>query len=228
MQDHNAPPVNPLPMVVWALALPMIAMEVVLGAGEAGIAGGPGAIGWRVEAITQAAVVPDLWREMWALGQFPPEHLARFVAYPFVHGTLTHAVFSVVILLALGKFVGEVLRWWAILAIFFVAAIGGGIAYAQLTTSPMPLFGGYPADYGLVGAFTYLMWLRLAGTGARQYRAFAMIGTMLAIQLIFGLLFAGGGQEWIADFAGFAVGFLLTVILVPGGVSRLRERMRQR
>lgn len=228
MQDHNAPPVNPLPMVVWALALPMIAMEVVLGLGEAGIAGGPGAIGWRVEAITQAAVVPELWREMWALGQFPPEHLARFLAYPFVHGSLTHAVFGVVILLALGKFVGEVLRWWAIALIFVASGVMGGLVYASLTTSPMPLFGAYPADYGLVGGFTYLMWLRLAGTGARQYRAFAMIGTMLGIQLIFGLLFDGSGQEWIADFTGFAVGFVMTVVLVPGGISHLRDRIRQR
>lgn len=227
MQDHNAPPLNPLPMVIWALTLPMIAMEVVLGAGEAGIAGGPGAIGWRIEAITQSAVVPDLWREMWATGQFPLQHLARFLAYLFVHGGMTHAVFAVVILLALGKFVGEVLRWWAIAVIFFAAGIAGGLVYATFTTSPIPLFGAYPGDYGLVGAFTYLMWLRLAGAGARQYRAFAMIGTMMGIQLIFGLLF-GGGQEWIADFSGFAVGFVLTVLLVPGGITRLRERIRQR
>jgi len=31
MDDRNAPPLNPLPPVVWALALPIIAMEVVLG-----------------------------------------------------------------------------------------------------------------------------------------------------------------------------------------------------
>lgn len=227
MQDRNAPPVNPLPPVVWALALPMIAMEIVLAAGEAGLAGGPQAVGWRVEAITKLAVIPDLWREMLSLGEFPLEHLARFLAYPFVHGNFTHALFGVVLLLALGKFVGDVLRWWMILVIFCVAALGGGLAYGFFTTSPMPLFGAYPGDYGLVGAFTYLMWLRLAGSGARQYRAFAMIGMMIAVQLIFGLLF-GGGQEWIADFSGFAVGFVLTVLLVPGGISRLRERLRQR
>ena len=117
---------------------------------------------------------------------------------------------------------------WLIALIFFAAGIAGGVVYATFTTSPMPLFGAYPGDYGLVGGFTYLMWLRLAGTGARQYRAFAMIGTMLGIQLIFGLLFDGSGQEWVADFTGFAVGFLLTVVLVPGGISHLRDRLRQR
>jgi len=225
MQDHNAPPLNPLPPVVWALALPMIALEIVLQIGAAGIAGGPDAVGWRVEAITKIAFVPDLWREMWALGTFPAEHMLRFVSYPFVHANLTHAAFAVVILLALGKFTAEVLRPWAVLAVFFGAVATGALAYGFLDT-PMPLFGAYPGDYGLVGAFTYLMWLRLAGSG-REYRAFSMIGILLAAQLLFGLLF-GGGLGWLADLAGFAAGFVITVLVVPGGISHLKARLRQR
>lgn len=225
MQDHTAAPLNPLPPVVWVLALPMIAMEIVLQLGTSGVAGGPDAVGWRLDAITRLAFVPDLWREMLSLGQFPPEHLARFVGYAFVHGNLTHTAFAVVILLALGKFVGEVLRFWAVLAVFFAATIGGALAYGFLA-GPQPLFGAYPGDYGLVGAFTYLMWLRLAGSG-REYRAFTMIGFLLAAQLLFGLLF-GGGQEWIADLAGFVAGFAVTILVVPGGIGRLMDRLRQR
>lgn len=225
MQDHNAPPLNPLPPVVWALALPMIALEIVLQAGEAGLAGGPMAVGWRIEAIQKAAFVPSLWQEMRAMGQFPAEHLARFVAYPFVHGSLTHAAFAVVILLALGKFVGEVLRAWAVLVVYFGAAIVGALAYGLLQTQ-VPLFGAYAGDYGLIGAFTYLMWLRLAGSG-REYRAFSMIGLLLAAQLLFGLLF-GGGQDWVADIAGFVTGFAVTILLAPGGIVRLKDRLRQR
>lgn len=225
MQDHNAPPLNPLPPVVWALALPMIALEIVLQIGEAGIAGGPEAVGWRIEAITKAAFVPDLWREMWSLDSFPAEHMARFIAYPFVHGNLTHTAFAVVILLALGKFVGEVLRFWAVLAAFFGAAVVGALAYG-LVASRVPLFGAYPGDYGLVGAFTYLMWLRLAGSG-REYRAFSMIGLLMVAQLIFGVFF-GGGMDWVADLAGFAAGFAITILVVPGGIPRLMDRLRQR
>jgi membrane associated rhomboid family serine protease len=225
MQDHNAAPLNPLPSVVWVLALPMIAMEIVLQLGASGVAGGPEAVGWRLDAITRLAFVPDLWREMLSLGQFPPEHLARFVGYAFVHGNLTHTVFAVVILLALGKFVAEVLRFWAVLAVFFAATIAGALAYG-LWAGPQPLFGAYPGDYGLVGAFTYLMWLRLVGSGS-EYRAFTMIGFLLAAQLLFGLLF-GGGQEWIADLAGFVAGFAVTILVVPGGIGRLMDRLRQR
>lgn len=225
MQDHNAAPLNPLPPVVWAMTLPMIALEIVLQLGEAGLAGGPAAVGWRLEAIQKAAFIPDLWREMWSMGQYPPEHLARLVAYPFVHGNLTHAAFAVVILLALGKFTGEVLRAWAVLVVFFGAALAGALAYGLVDTQ-VPLFGAYPGDYGLVGAFTYLMWLRLAGSG-REYRAFSMIGLLMFAQLIFGLFF-GGGPSWVADLTGFAAGFALTVLVVPGGLPRLMERLRQR
>lgn len=225
MQDHNAPPLNPLPPVVWALALPMIAMEIVLQLGTAGVAGGPDAVGWRIDAITRLAFVPDLWREMLSLRDFPPEHMARFVGYPFVHGNLTHTAFAVVILLALGKFVGEILRFWAVLVVFFGAAVVGALAYGLVATR-VPLFGAYPGDYGLVGAFTYLMWLRLAGSG-REYRAFTMIGFLLGAQLIFGVFF-GGGMDWIADLAGFAAGFGLTILVTPGGIGRMMDRIRQR
>lgn len=227
MQDHNAPPLNPLPWVVWALALPMIAMEVVLAAGKAGLAGGPQGVGWRIDAISRWSVVPDLWHEMLRLGEFSAQNMLRFISYAFVHGSLTHAVFAIVILLALGKFVGEVLRWWAVAAIFVAAAVLGGLVYASIGQARVPLFGAYPGDYGLIGAFTYLMWLRLAGTGARQYRAFSMIGLLLVAQLLFGLLF-GAGLDWVADLSGFAVGFVLTIVLVPGGIARLRQRIRQR
>ena len=225
MQDHNAPPLNPLPPVVWALALPMIALEIVVQLGAGGLVGGPAAVGWRLEAIQTAAFIPDLWREMWSFGQFPAEHMARFVAYPFVHGDLTHTAFAVVILLALGKFTGEVLPGWAVLVVFFGSAIAAALTYGAFVAQ-VPLFGAYPGDYGLVGAFTYLMWLRLAGSG-REYRAFSMIGLLMAAQLLFGLLF-GGGPAWIADLTGFAAGFALTILVTPGGIPRLMDRLRQR
>ena len=46
-----------------------------------------------------------------------------------MHGSFTHALFVVVILLALGKMVGEVFRWWAVLVVFFGAAVVGALAY---------------------------------------------------------------------------------------------------
>ncbi len=227
MQDRNAPPLNPLPVIVWILALPIIAMEVVLGLGGSGIVGGMEGAGWRLQALEQFVFSPPLMRQMIETGVYPAEHLMRLVTYVFVHGGTTHALFVVVILLALGKMVGEVFRWWAVVVVFFGAAIAGALAFMAVPGNAAPLFGGYPAVYGLIGAFTFLLWVNLAAAGANKYRAFTFIGFLLGVQLLFGLFF-GGGYEWVADLAGFACGFLLSFVVSPGGWGRVLAKMRQR
>lgn len=225
--DQNVSPLNPLPPVVWVLALPLIAMEAVLAAGEAGLVGGPSAIGWRLDALQRFAVAPELTRWMFENRVWPPEGLMRFVTYPFVQGTTTQAIFVVVILLALGKIVGEIFRWWAVLAVFFLSSIVAALGFSALPFIDAPLFGGYPGNYGLIGAFTWLMWSRLRGAGSVQYRAFTMIGFLMGVQLLFGLVF-GSGPWWIAELIGFATGFALSFLVSPGGLRHLIARMRSR
>jgi membrane associated rhomboid family serine protease len=227
MQDPNAPPLNPLPMIVWVLALPIIAMEVVLGLGGSGILGGMEGAGWRLQALERFVFSPPLMRHMIETGVYPAADVARLVTYVFVHGGTTHVLFVVVILLALGKMVGEVFRWWAVVAVFFASAVAGALAFMAVPGNDAPLFGGYPAVYGLIGAFTFLLWVNLAAVGANKYRAFTFIGFLLGIQLLFGVLF-GGGYEWVADLAGFACGFLLSFVVSPGGWGRVLAKMRQR
>jgi membrane associated rhomboid family serine protease len=183
-------------------------------------------VGWRLQALERFAFGPGILTWMVETGRWPWEQAVRIVTYPFVHGSLTHAVFAVVLLLALGKMVGEVFRWWGVLAVFFGAAVTGAVVYWAAGVEAA-LFGGYPPVYGLIGAFTFLMWVRLAAAGANRLRAFTLIGALLAIQFVFGVLF-GGGSEWIADIAGFAAGFALSFVVVPGGLARVLARLRQR
>lgn len=224
--DHNAPPLNPLPPVVWVLTLPLIAMEAVLGLERAGLVGGA-ATGWRQDAVQRFGFSPEYLRAMIEAGQYPPGGLARLVTYPLVHYDFTHALFVIVILLALGKMVAEVFRWWAVLAVFFGATVAGALAYTALPMAAGALIGGYPGDYGLIGAFTYILWVRQSRSGGNQLQAFRLIGVLMGLQLVFGLLF-GGGWDWVAELAGFASGFALSFVVSPGGVQRLRDRMRQR
>jgi membrane associated rhomboid family serine protease len=239
MNDHNAAPLNPLPPVVWALALPMIVLEVIFSLADAHLIGGSQAIGWRTGAIEAYGLFPDYWRQKVAYGAYDFDLLRRFVTYPFFYISPTNAVFAVVILLAMGKFVGEVFKWWAVLAVFFAAAIVGGLFYVTFADK-QPLFGAYPAVYGLIGAFSFLLWVRLAGTGTNQFRAFTLIGALLAFQLIFGLVFSVGamwfssldgygfGLTWIAELPGFVTGFFLSFAVSPGGFGRVMARIRQR
>lgn len=224
---HNEPPLNPLPPVVIALFLVIVGIEAAVGLGARGIVGGPEAIGWRIGLLERFAFSAEIFSWMLETGRWPIEHVLRLFSYPFVHASFTHALFAGVMLLALGKMVGEAMGSLAVLAIFFVSAAGGAVVYAVTISSTTPLIGAFPAVYGLIGGFTYLLWLRLGQLGEQQVRAFSLIGFLLLIQLIFGLLF-GSNSEWVADIAGFAIGFALSVVLVPGGWSRLVNRIRQR
>ncbi|WP_333816192.1 rhomboid family intramembrane serine protease [Tabrizicola sp.] len=227
-QDHSAAPLNPLPWVVWLLALPLIAMEVVLSLGQAGVVGGPQAVGWRLQAVERFGLFPELLKHQWSTGGQPLEELPRLVSYAMVHGSFSHALFAIVMLLALGNMVASVFRWWGVLVVFLGAVIVGGAAYGLLVPGlRMQLIGAFPGVYGLIGAFTFLIWTRLALAGANRLRAFTLIGMLLMVQLVFGLLF-GGGWDWVAEVAGFATGFLLSFVVSPGGFARVVQMIRQR
>lgn len=218
-------PVNPLPPVVVVLFLAIIGVEAAFMLGARGLIGGPGAIGWRNVAIQAYGFNAEVARWMLENGRTPPEHLLRFVSYPFVHGDFTHALFAGALLLALGKFVGEVFSGWALLALFAVSCLCGAAVFGLMAPAQPWLVGAFPGVYGLIGGFTYLMWLKLGQMGAQQYRAFTLIGVLLAIQLVFGLIF-GSNSTWIADLAGFCAGFAASFVLSPGGFARLRAKLR--
>jgi membrane associated rhomboid family serine protease len=227
MQDLNAPPLNPLPPIVWIVALPIIAMELVLSAGQYGIAGGPDAIGWRSLAVQNLAFSPELMRYFWETGRYPLDGMYRLVSYPLVHGGFTHAMFVIVIFAALGKMVGEIFRWWAVAFLLLASTIAGALAYTLVPGLKAALIGGYPAVYGLIGAFTFLMLVRQRANGGNQLGAFQLIGILLGFQLVFGAIF-GSSWDWVADVAGFITGFALSFVISPGGWTRLRDRIRQR
>ena len=234
---RNTPPLNPLPPVVWLLALPMIGLELVLSLADRGLVGGAAAVGWRAQALSRLAFSPDFWRQELANATLDAGGLWRLVSYPFVHGSAGHALFAVVLLLALGKFVAEVFRFWAVLVVFAVASVAGALAMAAVPAVHQALYGAYAGVYGLIGAFTWLVWMRLAGSGVSQFRAFTMIGILLVGQLIFGVLttvlnigqgFLGVDWSWIADLAGFGAGFVVSFAVSPGGWARVLARVRAR
>ncbi len=220
-------PINPLPPVVVLLALLIFGIEVVLQAAARGFIGGPEAIGWRLELFRSFAFSGPILDWMIDNRNWPLEHLKRFVTYPFIHFSFTHAAMVLVFLLALGKMVGEVFGTLAVLVVFFLSAFVGALAYGLILDEQAPLIGGYPAVYGLIGTYTFMMWQSLAGTGNTQLKAFSLIGILLGIQLMFGLFF-GSSKDWVADIFGFGTGFLVSFLLVPGAITRIRARLRGR
>ena len=219
-------PVNSLPPVVVALFLMIMGIEATLTLAARGLIGGPGGVGWRLDALQTYAFSGPIFDWMLANTQWPVDQLIRFVSYLFVHGSFTHALFVCVMFLALGKMVGEVFSGFATLSVFIVSGVIGALAYALMLDEQAPLIGGFPGVYGLIGAFTYLLWLRLGEMGAQQVRAFSLIGFLMGIQLIFGVFF-DVQNDWLADVFGFATGFAMSFVVSPGGFARLRDMVRR-
>ncbi len=222
----NTPPVNPLPPVVLLLFAAVALPELMFTMGAQGWIGGPDAVGWRLAAIEKYGFSGDLFDWMLTNGRWMPEHLQRFVTYSFVHGTFTSTLFSAVLMLALGKLVGESMGQVAVVVLYLGGSIFGALVYALLLNDPAWLVGGFPAVYGLIGGYSFLMWQRLADTGQQQLRAFSLIAILMGIQLLFGVFF-GPNTQWVADLAGFAFGFAASVLLVPGGLARVLYHLRR-
>lgn len=220
-------PFNPLPPVVVALALLILGIELVFQAGSRGLLGGAEGVGWRLGAMRTYAFSGPVLDWMIETGRFPLEHMKRFVTYPFIHVSFTHTLMVLVFLLALGKMVGEIFGTIAVLLIFFLSAIVGALAYGVFLNDPSPVVGGYPAVYGLIGSYTFMLWVSLTGTGNTQYRAFTLIGFLMGLQLVFGLLF-GSNKDWLADIFGFATGFFVSMAMVPGVWGRMMNKIRRR
>ena len=222
--EHNNP-VNPLPPVVVALFLVIAGIELAFFLGDRGIIGGESAVGWRMAAIQKYAFSGEIMDWMVRNRTYPLEHVIRFVSYGFVHVAFTQTLFASVFLLALGKAVGDEFGGPATLFVYVASGIGGAVFYWLILDDSFPLIGAYPHAYGLIGAFTYLLWLRLGSLGENQMRAFTLIGFLMGIQLVFGAIF-GGQPDWVADVGGFATGFLASFFVSPGGWRRIRARIR--
>lgn len=214
--------VNPMPPVIVALFLFIMGVEAIFAFGTYGFAGASG-IGWRVEAWQKYAFFGEEFDWMRESGIWPVEHVMRLFSFSFVHPAPMSAVLAGVMLLALGKFVGEVFSAVATLMVFVVSAALGAIVFAVLTEANAPIMGAFPGVYGLIGAYTFMLWVGLGAMGEKRIQAFQLIGFLLGIQLLF-----GGGLDWIVDIAAFATGFLMSFLVSPGGFQRLRAKIRHK
>ncbi|UWR22106.1 rhomboid family intramembrane serine protease [Sulfitobacter sp. S190] len=220
-------PINKLPGAVVLLCVAMIGVEAGLSFAEAGIIGGPGAIGWRLGLVRDFGFSGEIFDAMWDTGRWSVDHLLRFVTYPFIHLSFSHSIFAIVLTLALGKMVAEVMGQAVMLAVWLLSGVIGAFFYALLLNDPVWLAGAYPNAYGLIGAYSYVMWRTLGAAGEQQLRAFSLIAMLMGLQLIWSL-FASIGNGWVADLAGFFGGFAMCFLLAPGEWRRIVARLRQR
>lgn len=232
MFDPNSDksPFNNLPPVVVALAVIIGGIEIMMQLSSRGLIGGENGISWRVDAIRSFGFYDPIFEYMRETRTFNWETMGRMITYPFIHFAFTHAIFAIVMILAIGKAVAEVFHTVSVIVLLVTCSVIGATAYGLVDNTQYPLIGSYPAVYGLLGAFTWLLWLKAGATGENRLNAFRLIGFLVALQLFYRLAF-GGGNDWAADLAGFATGFLLSFVLAPDGrarIARWMEALRRR
>lgn len=220
-------PFNSVPMVPLLLVIAIAGIELTLSAAANGFIGGAQGVGWRNQAFQEYAFAPAVMTEIFERGRGSFDLWKRFVTFAFLHHNFTHALWAVVLLLALGKFVGEVFRPVAFVLLFAISSILGAAIYGLVSWQNAALVGAYPGVYGLIGAYTYLMWLTLNRMGENQLKAFQLIGVLLGLMLVYSMIF-GSTPTWIAEVAGFVVGLFIAPLLAPGGWAAFVQRMRQR
>lgn len=225
--DPDASPVNALPAIVVILALILAGIEILFQAGNAGLIGGAEATGWRVAALEDYGFREPLFNWMIENRQFRWDFAFGILTYPFVDYTFTNVLFSLVFILALGKMVGEIFSTPAFLVVFFGSSVVGALTYGLVWDTALVLYGAMPGAYGLIGAYSFILWRGYSQIGENPMRAFSLIGFLMALQLFWGLVFAGS-LDWVANLAGFVTGFAVSFVVSPGGGRRVLARMRGR
>ncbi len=225
--DHNASPLNPLPPVLIALAIVMGLIEIAFQLGTRGLIGGPQAIGWRLEAAQNFGFVDALWQQALATQTWPVDTIQRLITYPFVHQNATHAIFGIALLVAIGNFSAKVFSGTALMVVFMASSVIGAIAHGVIMNTQWALLGAYPPLYGFLGLMTWTLWIIARREGTNPWLAFRLVGILVALQVFFYFAF-GGANTLASEVAGFLTGFTLAPILIPGGLSTLRTKLRER
>ena len=227
MSDYNRSPiVNPIPTSILLIFFGIILVEAFLIFGFGGPLGKTETTIERLTLVQNYGVPPNLATWMFETGNFSIDYVSRFIVYPFINLSGLSVVFAAVLLLALGKMVGEFFSAFSVILIWLLSTFFAAFFYSISATDEQILVGSFPGVYGFVGAYTFVSWitLRLAEK-KNQSQAFALIVTLMSVQLLFSFLF-GTGELWIADFAGFVIGFVLSFFLSPGGIKTVLSILR--
>ena len=148
----------------------------------------------------------DGWRENY----FGQRYL-MFITYGFVHGGLLHLVMNMYTLWVLAEPMSRRINTGSFIQLYTGSLIGGGLGYALLMESPIPMIGASGALFGLAGALT--VWLARDNLGLGLMRAIGpIVSYLLGINIV--MYWALDGQlAWQTHLGGFVVGAIFGWVL---------------
>lgn len=205
-QNHRTGPSSSsssgAPGFVWALVGLLAAIELLLTAAESGWIGEP-----RLRSI--AILLGAFWPPLLAPGAgelYPFQREAMFLTHAFLHANLLHLVMNGVILLSLGKVIGERVGRVRLFLLFALSAIAGGAAFGLISMSHGPMIGASGAAFGFFGLWNAWEFQRRRARGLSLRPVLGTVGGLIVANIAL-FVFLQGGLAWEAHLGGYLMGW---------------------
>ena len=190
--------------VVWGTVLLLVAIELVLEAGDAGL----------LPPLRQASYLLAVGAIPWHVARETPGAMPLFfgglVGHALLHGGWMHLAFNAVGLICLGHVVQAQAGTRAFLLASVLTAVAGAIAFLLLAAPNSIMIGASGAVFGLLG--TVLRWR------SRPISFWRVLLVLVLLSLPAEFL-VGGPVAWQAHLGGFLAGWVL------GRVFPVRRRI---
>lgn len=167
---------------------------------------------WRNFALAYGAFWNGLLRGWDPL--FTAQPTSMFMSYAFLHGGLMHLIGNMVAVLALGGIVVARVGQQGFLLLYAVAAVGGSMGFAMLSSSTVPMVGASGAVFGLIGAWKFWEWQLRHHFGSPMRPLWRSLAGLFLLNVAL-WVFMQGLVAWEAHLGGFIAGVLFAAIVTP-------------
>ena len=141
---------------------------------------------------------------MWPVGVAVGGEWWRLLTAAFLHGSFLHIAFNMYVLFALGPTLERILGHGRYLALYVLAAFGGGVASYVFSDIRTVSVGASGAIFGLMGA--------LVVAGRKLRYDVTQVLVLLGINVVIG--FFSAGVDWRAHLGGLVTGAVVAAIMV--------------
>ncbi|MCI5048512.1 MAG: rhomboid family intramembrane serine protease [Aquisalinus sp.] len=202
------PTIGQVPRALWVLIGAMAVIELFLTGSDRGLVGNPE---WRGIAFLYGAFWDPLTNGI-AEPVFSLQPYTMYLTHAFLHADLFHLLMNSVILLSIGKLVAEQAGVNAMLLLFVVCAIGGGIGFALLADTTIPAIGASGAVFGFLAVWQYWDGVIRQARGLSLKPVFQTIIGLIILNIVLAL-WMQGGLAWQAHLGGFVAGLAMGPVM---------------
>ena len=204
-----------------------------------GIKGIPPVVKWLLiinfAVFLIANLVPDIGKYIYYYGSVLPESFVnmiqiwRVITYQFLHGSVMHLAFNLLVLYFMGPFVERAWGSRVFLKFYLICGAAGGIVYTLLARFGLleigPMVGASGAIYGVMAALAIMApKMKILLWGIIPMTMVRLVILLVVVSLITIAFGSNVGGE-AAHLSGLAMGFLY-IKYKPWATQRRMERQK--